>query len=191
MRKFIEMIDTSLMYHPRYKHSYGVMKMAIKLNDIHRLGVEEDVIRIAALLHDVTKTNSDQENLGIINKYLPEIIDYELLESPSIWHAFTGMIVARDNYHIINEDILNAIYYHTTGRPQMSNLEKLIFLSDYVEMGRIGDNFEKIRLVAYENIDKAIILMYENQFDYLAKTNRNVYKLSKIAYDYYKKGESL
>ena len=187
MRKLIEMVEFSLMYHPRYKHSVGVMKMAIKLNEIHNLNVDNDAIKLASLLHDVTKTNTNEDNLSIIEKCLNDIIDDELLDSPSIWHAFSGMVVARDQYHIVNEDVLNAIYYHTTGRPNMSNLEKLIFLSDYIEMNRIGKNFEDIRLIAYKNIDQAIISMYENQFEYLENNNRSIYKLSKLAYEYYKK----
>ena len=189
MRKLIDMVEQSLMYHPRFRHSVGVMKMALKLNEIHCLNVEEDAIKLSALLHDVTKNNTDDENLDILKTNAPEMIDENLLSSPSIWHAFTGKFVARDNYHIINEDILNAIFYHTTGRPNMSNLEKLIFLSDYIELGRIGKNFEEIREIAYKDINQAIISMYENQFEYLNSKNVMIYPLSKLAYEYYKKGE--
>ena len=169
MRKLIDMVEQSLMYHPRFRHSVGVMKMALKLNEIHCLNVDE--------------------NLEILKTNVPEMIDENLLSSPSIWHAFTGKFIARDNYHIINDDILNAIFYHTTGRPNMSNLEKLIFLSDYIELGRVGKNFEDIREIAYKDINQAIISMYENQFEYLNSKNVMIYPLSKLAYEYYKKGE--
>lgn len=187
MRKLIDMVEQSLMYHPRFKHSVGVMKMALKLNEMHSLNVDSDAIKLAALLHDITKTNTDDENLELIKTHMPNILDEDLLSSPSIWHAFTGKIIARDNYHIINEDILNAIFYHTTGRPNMSNLEKLIFLSDYIELGRIGKNFEDIREIAYKDINQAIISMYENQFEYLNSKQVKIYPLSKLAYEYYKK----
>lgn len=187
MRKLIEGIEMSLMYHPRYKHSKRLEQMALHLNKIHHLGIEEDAIKLSALLHDVSKNLSDEENLKIMKDNMGDNIDEDLLKCPSIWHAFSGKYIAQNNYHIINEDILNAICYHTTGRPQMSNLEKVIFLSDYIEVGRVGLCFEAVREIAEKDINEAIVKMYEQQFEYIISSGNFLYPLSRQAYDYYKK----
>lgn len=187
MKKIINQIEFSLMMHPRYLHSRGVMKMALKLNEQYNLKVEEDKIILASLLHDVTKNYSNEENLEILNKYYENNVDNDLLLSPAIWHAITGMVIANEKYHIIEEDILNAIKFHTTGRPKMSNLEKLIFLSDFIEEGRQGKHYEEVRELAKKNLEVAIVKMYENEFNYIQKTNQHIFPLSLKAYEYYKK----
>lgn len=188
MRKLIETIEFSLMLHPRYKHSKGVIDMAKRLNAQYHLGINEDKITLAGLLHDVTKNYSNEEQLEILNDFYHYKIDDELLSCPSIWHAVTARVVSEKRYHLIDEEILNAIMYHTTGRPKMGDLEKLIFLCDYIEEGRTGHYFEDVRHVALEKgICEAIVQMYENVFLYLKSQNQNIYSLSLKAYEYYKK----
>lgn len=180
------MNEEELKKHPRYVHSVGVMEMALKLNEYYHLNVDNNKIREASLLHDITKNLSDEENLEILEIYLPKMITKELLAVPPIWHSFTGAIVARIKYHINDEEVLKAIFYHTTGRENMTNLEKLIFLSDYIELGRVGEYFEKVRKIAFENLDKAIVVMLEEQFKYLNAKNSDIYPLSIETYNYYK-----
>lgn len=181
------MIDiNALEKHPRFKHSLGVMEMALKLNEHYYYGVNVNKIKEASLLHDITKNLSDEENLEIIKKYLPNLLTKELLMVPQIWHSFTGAVIAKIKYNIDDEEVLRAIFYHTTGRSNMSDLEKLIFLSDYTELGRVGKYFECVRALSFENIDKAIVVMLEEQFKYLKGKNLTVYPLSVETYNYYK-----
>lgn len=178
--------EEELKNHPRYVHSVGVMEMALKLNEYYNLKVDNNKIREASLLHDITKNLSNEENLEILEKYLPKMITRELLNVPLIWHSFTGAVVAKIKYHINDEEVLKAIFYHTTGHKNMTNLEKLIFLSDYIELGRIGDYFEKVRKIAFESLDRAIVVMLEEQFKYLNAKKSDIYSLSIETYNYYK-----
>lgn len=178
--------EEELKNHPRYLHSVGVMEMALKLNEYYNLKVDNNKIREASLLHDITKNLSNEENLEILEKYLPKMITRELLNVPLIWHSFTGAVVAKIKYHINDEEVLKAIFYHTTGHKNMTNLEKLIFLSDYIELGRIGDYFEKVRKIAFESLDRAIVVMLEEQFKYLNAKKSDIYSLSIETYNYYK-----
>ncbi len=178
--------EEELKNHPRYAHSVGVMEMALKLNEYYHLKVDNNKIREASLLHDITKNLSNEENFELLELYLPKMITKELLDVPSIWHAFTGAVVAKIKYHINDEEVLKAIFYHTTGHKKMTNLEKLIFLSDYIELGRVGDYFEKVRKIAFENLDEAIVIMLEEQFKYLKAKNSDIYPLSIETYNYYK-----
>lgn len=171
--------------HPRFSHSQNVVEMALALNKFYQFEIDEEKVILSGILHDVTKNYDDDTQLLMLKK--EGIKDDELYMVPSIWHAVTGMMVARDLLKITDQDILDAIYYHTTGKPEMSNLEKLIFLSDYIEKGRIGEHFEKVRACAFQNLDQAIVLMYEQQFAYLQKNNYLIYHLSIEAYKYYQK----
>ncbi len=182
----IEQIQNSLMLHPRFKHSVGVMKMALKLNKMHKLNVPEDKIKVAALLHDVAKNIDFDEQIELLLVTKPEAVNEELYKALFAMHSFTGSVVAKLQYNIDDEEVLNAIFYHTTGKPNMNNLEKLIFLADYIEEGRVGKGYEEVREIAYKNIDDAIIRMYEYNFEYLNKENRYIHSLSIKAYNYYK-----
>ena len=184
-----EDIQTSLLLHPRFKHSLGVMKMALKLNEIHQLNVDEEKIKFASLLHDVTKTMDIDEQIELILTSYPEVVNEELYKSLPVVHSFSGSVIAKYQYNILDLDILNAIFYHTTGRKEMSNLEKLIFLSDYIEEGRSGENFSEVREIAYNNIDEAILRMYELNFKYLESKKTHIHSFSIEAYEYYKGGK--
>ncbi len=188
MRKMIEQIEFSLMLHPCFIHSKGVIEIAKELNKKYHLEVDEDKITLAGLLHDVTKNYDEDSQLAILNKFYHNQIDDDLLLSPAIWHAITGRVIAEEQYHIIETDILNAIMYHTTGRPKMSHLELLIFLADFIERGRVGAHYEEVRKIAFEKgINHAIVKMYENEFEYIKRTNQHIYPLSIASYEYYKK----
>lgn len=186
----VSKLQDSLQNHPRYAHSVGVMTMALKLNQLHHLNVEPDDIKLAALLHDIAKPYEPSQSLHILETFYTKLLspeEYEMiLKFPAIWHAYVGAIVIQQEYGIENMNVIEAIKYHTTGRAQMSNLEKLIFLSDYIEEGRKGAHFEEARKTAYLDIDQAIIKMYEYEFAYLKGNNNEICPLGLSAYRYYK-----
>lgn len=160
--------------------------MALKLNEYYKYNIDENKIKLAALLHDITKPFSDDANLQILKEHFPNLINEKLLTSPQIWHSFTGSAYIKSELGICDQDILNAVFYHTTGRKNMTPLEKIIFISDYIEMGRRGEHFEKVRVLAFQNIDLAIVVMLEEQFAYLESKNLPIYSLSIQTYKYYK-----
>ena len=109
---------------PRFTHSLGVANMAIKLSRLHNLKISNRKIVTAALLHDITKEMNIDEQIELLKKYKPEFVSDELMLSLPVIHAFSGSVIAKLKYEVDDEDILNAICYHTTGRSNMSDLEK-------------------------------------------------------------------
>ena len=138
----------------RYNHTLGVVESAIKLAKIY--GGDINKARIAASLHDVTKNMDMDEQLELITKTLgPDAIDE--LPGGAI-HSYSGYIYAMDYIGIDDIDILNAIKNHTLGRPNMSLLEKIIYVADFIEPGRTSEESKICANIAYnESLDKAVL----------------------------------
>ncbi|MCM1514522.1 MAG: bis(5'-nucleosyl)-tetraphosphatase (symmetrical) YqeK [Anaeroplasma bactoclasticum] len=172
--------------YPRFYHTLGVLEKALELNRIHHLGLSKEQIEDASLFHDIAKLQSQNQMMDIIKSHYPHLYE-NLLAYPAIWHAFVGAVIAKEQYGIQDSSVLNAILYHTTGRPKMTNLEKLIFISDYVENGRSGIAFERARKIANQDLDSAIIVILEQTFAYLKEKGEHIYPLSQETYYYYVK----
>jgi len=111
-----------------------------------------------------------------------------LREQPELIHSFLGAEMARHDFDIEDEEILSAIRYHTTGRPNMSDLEKIIYLADFFEPSRKPfEGIETIRSLAYTDLNKAMDFALNHTIDYIGKKNRLVHPLSLEAADYYRK----
>ena len=127
------------LYHAKYRrlpdfsHSVNVAKEAKKL--AKHYGADENKAEIAGILHDITKEMPKEQQLQIIIDS-GIILDNVQLHAPKLWHGMSGSIVVRDELGIDDEDILNAIRYHTTGRAGMSLLEKVIFTADFTSEER-------------------------------------------------------
>lgn len=162
-----EMIDKiqELLPQKRYKHVLEVVKMAKQLARIH--GINSQKAEISAYLHDVSKM-FDLEHMQEYVKRNTSINTYNLGE---LLHGFAGAIYARNRFNIEDMDILNAIRYHTIGRKGMSDLEKLIYIADAVEETRTYPHVEKIRKIAFENLDKAILMETDRKIEYLISKN--------------------
>ena len=103
-------------------------------------------------------------------------------------HPFLGAEVAKREFGVEDEEVLNAIKYHTTGRPNMTMLEKIVFVADFIEPNRKKiDNLEEIRKVAYEDIDKAVKMILENTIEFVRKSGKVLHPLSLEALEYYSK----
>lgn len=137
----------------RYDHMLRVSKEARSLAKIYKQ--DEDKAEIAGYFHDCAKLKDKSEIPTLCQKMGFEITD-EMKKAPSIIHSFLGAVLAEKLYDIHDEDILNAISWHTTGRPNMSTLEKIVFLADYIEPGRDYPEAKKARTLAYKNLDKAM-----------------------------------
>ena len=147
-----------LVEEKRFNHIIRVEKAAVALAG--RYGADIYKARAAALLHDVTKRKTHEEQLNMAREF--GIIGVEELEkSPKVAHAFTAAGYAEHRLFVSDPDILNAIRYHTTGRVGMSLLEKLIFLADGIEEGRAFDGVEEIRKAAFEDLDRAMLISLE------------------------------
>lgn len=154
----------------RLKHSISVSETAIELATIYGQNIEK--ARIAGLVHDCAKNLSDEQLIKVATEHKIEI-DEVSKQSPQIIHGLVGSKIARDVMEIYDEDILNSIKYHTTGRKNMSILEKIIFISDYIEPLRKFNGIEEersledIRSLSKVNLDAAVILSLENTIKYV------------------------
>lgn len=175
--------------HKRYNHSLAVVEMALSLNKLHHLGLDEDKVFLAALLHDAAKLKSNEELLMILNENLEKDRVKTIHPFPAIWHSFAGKFVVKKEYGITDEEILNAIYYHTTGKPKMTDLEKLIFISDYIEKTRTGIHFDIARMACYKDLNEGLKIILTQIVDYLKKSGTIIYDLTEKTYDYYVYGD--
>lgn len=170
----------------RFDHTLGVAKTAQFLACIN--GADTEKAYLSGLLHDCAKNLSHSEKIEMCKKNSISINDIEL-SNPSLLHSKCGAIVACKKYNIEDEDILNAIRFHTTGRPAMSLLEKIVFVADYIEPGRCyRADLDKLRIMAMEDLDLAVKTISENTLSFLETGNASkaIDPMTAKTYKYYK-----
>ena len=158
-----------LMSERRYIHSVNVAKEAKILAE--KYGADEEKAYIAGMLHDITKEMPGDEQLQIIRDS-DIILDNVLSEAPKLWHGLSGSIYVRKNLGILDEDILNAIRYHTTGRAGMSLLEKIIFVADYTSEERTYRGITTMRKKSRRSLEEA--MLYGFKFTFSDLTSREL-----------------
>lgn len=167
----------------RFQHTLGVEFTAACMAMCYGVSVKD--AQIAGLLHDCAKCMSDTKKLSICDKNGLDVTDIEK-RNPFLLHAKVGSFLAGSLYGVKDEDILNAILYHTTGRPAMSTLEKIIFIADYIEPGRKqAPNLEEVRRLAFEDLDKTMIKILRDTLEYLKNGGGEIDPMTKKTYDYY------
>ncbi|MCC8141591.1 MAG: bis(5'-nucleosyl)-tetraphosphatase (symmetrical) YqeK [Lachnospiraceae bacterium] len=169
----------------RYGHTLGVVETARHLAEIY--DCDANKARYAALLHDCAKYMSNEEKIDLCRKYDVPINDAELA-NPSLLHAKCGAILAKYHYGIEDEDILHAIAVHTTGEPDMNLLDKIIFVSDYIEPGReTAPNLYTLRQLAKTDLDETTYRILSDTVSYLNNRRDQCMDPTTLkAYQYYK-----
>ncbi len=168
----------------RFDHTLGVAYTAANMAFIHGADVEKALI--AGFLHDCAKCMSHEEQIKICEKNKIDISEVER-RNHSLLHAKVGMYLARTKYDVYDTDILNAIRWHTTGREDMSLLEKIIYIADFIEPNRKPlEDMETIRKEAYTDIDKCLAHILHNSVIYLKTIGKEIDDATMIAYEYYK-----
>jgi len=148
----------------RLKHSLSVSETAVMLAT--KYGENCENARIAGLVHDCAKNMKDSELIKMASGHgVP--IDEIYTNNPSILHGLVGSIIAREIMKIKDDDILMAIRYHTTGRKNMSILEKIIYIADYIEPLRKFSGVEELRSLSKINLDAAIMQSLENTIKFV------------------------
>ena len=171
--------------HKRYVHTLGVIEMALTLNKKLNLNLDENKVFVSAALHDIAKLLPKEEMEEILKTEYSDLY-LELKEFPTVWHGFVGSYVAKTKFEILDNEILNAIKYHTTGKVDMTDLEKLIFVSDYVEkITRTRESMISARELAYKNLDSALVKTLSDTIEYLKKENKSIYAKTFETYEYY------
>ncbi len=169
----------------RYIHTMGVAEEAVKLAEIYGTPREQQKARVAGLLHDCAKDYPEAMRLRLCREYKVKM-DEILEKQTDLIHPFLGAEVARREYLVTDEDILNAIRHHTTGRAGMSLLEKIIFIADYIEPNRENfDGLEEARRLAYLDLDEAMRYILKNTIAFVRARGRLLHPLSLEALDYY------
>ena len=150
----------------RYEHTLSVAYTAASLAMIH--DVEPNKALIAGMLHDCAKCLSNKKLISICEKNDLPISETELQNPAALLHAKVGSFLAKEKYEIEDDDILNAIRYHTTGRPDMSKLEKILYIADYIEPGRKhASNLPQIRRMAFQDLDGTLFKILEDTLSHL------------------------
>lgn len=167
----------------RLEHSIGVEYTAASLAFVY--GVDIEKARTAGLLHDLAKGIPAKEKLEKARKHGIPVNKIEE-KNPDMLHAKLGAYYAKRKYDIDDEEILSAIECHTTGKPDMSMLDKIIFVADYIEPNR---NYIKeldiIRAEAFSDIDKCIVHILKNTLAYLDEKGGEIDYMSQMTYNYY------
>lgn len=155
----------------RYRHSLGVEDMAVRL--AATWGADIEKARFAGRYHDIAK-NFDQERMdSCVRKYgLPE----ELIGNNALAHSKVAAAILENEYGVDDEDIINAIRYHTTGRSGMSLLEELIFVADAVEDNRTYNDLKYYQQLAETDLDRACFEILEYTIWYLESKERSIHK---------------
>ncbi|WP_425446599.1 bis(5'-nucleosyl)-tetraphosphatase (symmetrical) YqeK [Dethiothermospora halolimnae] len=157
----------------RYLHSLRVEKVAKKLGEIKEC--DKDKVSIAAILHDCGKLK-DKDLLLKMARDFDIIQDNVMKNNTALIHSYLGVELAKKFYGIIDRDVLNAIKYHTTGRPGMTNLEKIIYVADYIEPSREFKEANYARKMAFEDLDKALLYILNNTIKYLINKGLLIHK---------------
>lgn len=159
----------------RFLHTLGVEKMAVKIGE-KCMPDKVDKLRVAALLHDISKEYSEAEQFFVVNKHNLQLTE-EDMKSPALWHSLTAAAVVSDEFpDFADEEILSAVHNHTVGSPDMSLFDEIIMLSDYIEEGRSYQMCIDVResflnaLVRAKNISEVIFALHEATLSSLNNT---------------------
>lgn len=149
----------------RVPHVMGCEQEAVRL--AKRWGANENDAAEAGILHDITKKIKGDEQLKLCQQY-DIMTDADEKENYKLLHSKTGAAFSRDLFGI-SDSVYSAIFWHTTGKADMTLLEKIIYIADYIEPNRSFDGVQKLRALAYENLDKALALGLEMSMEDLLK----------------------
>lgn len=168
----------------RYEHTLGVAYTAAALAMCHDASIKD--AQLAGLLHDCAKCLSDEKRLSICEKHNISINEIER-RNPALLHTKVGSFLAMEEYRVSDTNVIHAILNHTTGRPGMSKLEKIIFIADYIEPGRTkAPNLDEIRQLAFVNLDAALLRILGDTLEYLESSGEEIDPMTRKTYNYYR-----
>ncbi|MCR5108658.1 MAG: bis(5'-nucleosyl)-tetraphosphatase (symmetrical) YqeK [Lachnospiraceae bacterium] len=185
--KFLADIDDEIrktLKASRYRHSVSVANTAACLAMRYDVPIYDTLL--AGLLHDCAKNYSPPELLSLcLKKNIP--VGETERSNPSLLHGKYGAYIARNKFGVENEDILSAIRYHTTGRPGMTRLEKIIFAADYMEpLRNQAPDLAAIRELIFTDIDSALLLILKGTLNHLKNSDLPIDEMTRKTFDYYK-----
>lgn len=163
----------SVLSKSRFQHVIGVVEMAADLANCH--GVDPEKAKMAGWLHDIAREWPLQRLL----------LEAEHVQIPSgfasiplLLHGPIAAHIGKTTYGIVDEDVLNAVRFHTTGRLGMSVLEKILFIADATEPGRTYPGVDELRKLARQQLDAAMICCLDSTMTYLLKIRQPIFPLT-------------
>ncbi|MDE7218244.1 MAG: nicotinate (nicotinamide) nucleotide adenylyltransferase [Oscillospiraceae bacterium] len=175
-------VALSMLRHKRVPHVLGTEQTAAEL--ALRWGEDEETARRAALLHDCTKKLNGEQHRVIFRQY-GVVLDGVERDEEKLYHAISGAAVAKHIFGV-SDEIESAIRWHTTGKADMTTLEKIIYLADYIEPTRDFCDLTEMRAMAFRDLDRAMLLGLEMSIESLEKRGVAVNSYSVRARDYLK-----
>ena len=167
----------------RYQHTLNVRRMAVKL--AKRWGADPEKAALAALLHDTAKELPREEMLQILKDNAIMAENAQNRPSP-VWHGIAAAILAQTQWGVSDPEILSAIRCHTTGKPDMSKLDKIIYLADMTSAERDWPGVEELRALQMENLDRALCDALKRSIDFVEEKGGTLDPESVAAYEYAK-----
>ncbi|RKV65605.1 MAG: HD domain-containing protein [Streptococcus sp.] len=170
-----------LLPEKRLKHCLGVEQTAIELAE--RFGVDREKAGLAGLLHDYAKKLSDEEFLTLIAKYDldPKLKDW----GNNVWHGLVGVYKIREDLGLSDPEILRSIEIHTVGSAQMSDLDKVVYVADYIEPNRDFPGVEEAREIACISLNRAVAYETAHTVEYLAHQGLPIFPQTLETYNAY------
>ena len=170
----------------RLQHTYNVRDLAVQLAEIY--GANTKKAECAALYHDMCKGKEFTDE--VLNDYIIRLgLDRKYLNKSALSHSKVAAAIMESELGIADRDILNAVSYHTTGRPGMSLLEKIIFVADASEPGRTYEGSAEIRETAFKDIDKACLMALEKTIQFIITSGGDLDEDSIYTRDHFLKME--
>ncbi|WP_105955934.1 bis(5'-nucleosyl)-tetraphosphatase (symmetrical) YqeK [Apilactobacillus quenuiae] len=161
----------SALKQSRFEHVLRVEQMAIKLARLNNF--DEELASIGGLVHDYAKQRPDEDFIAAIKKYHlnEDLLNY----GNAIWHGAVGYLFVENELRISNIEVLNAVKYHTTGSKYMSTLAQIVYMADYLEMGREFPGVDDARKITFDNLKNGVAYQTKHTLEYLISNNKSVY----------------
>ncbi|RED65672.1 bis(5'-nucleosyl)-tetraphosphatase (symmetrical) YqeK [Cohnella lupini] len=167
----------SQMPEKRWKHTLGVVETAIAL--ANRYGGDPAKAELGALLHDYSKAWAIDRMEAIIREH--GLHGELLIHDKELWHAHVGAWAVQSEHGVTDVEVLDAIRYHTSGRENMTKLDKIVCLADYIEPGRDYPGVSKIRELAEHSMEKALVRAFDSTIEVLMERGKRIFPLTVLA----------
>lgn len=169
----------------RYHHTLGVMFTAASMAMVWDVSLEK--AQIAGLLHDCAKCIPNEKKISMCRKHHVPVTEFELAH-PLLIHAKLGAYLAENRYGIGDPEILGAITWHTTGKPEMTKLEMILYIADYIEPQRDkAPRLKEMRRLAFTDLEECMYQILSDSMNYLSENPQQLDRKTEEAYEYYKK----
>ena len=179
-KKEAKEIARARMGDKRFNHTINVKKMAVSLAEHY--GEDPDRAAVAALLHDSAKEMPTEQQIELMLKY-PQYAEGGSRRPAPVWHGICAAILARTEWGVTDEGILSAIACHTTGKPGMSRLDKIIYLADMTSAERDWEGVEELRQLCFESLDRAMLAALQQTMSFVRKCGKPADPVSLDAFE--------